>query len=917
MVFSLYRYIAFVVPLASLSLSSQAIIPSTPAPAIDSTQVVSAIESGGSSAAANSSIDHSSDQQKQDEFAEAILELFERAGSGVRIRGLGRSRTELNSREIFTVPGGHALSWSDVSSVWMAGVDTYKSPDASMIEGGPGGTLNIRTLQPLSTKDRHTAYQAQVSYNTLMSQYDPRIALLHSRRWQSGVGEVGALFNVIYGRESYRRDKISLQPFYLRTDLATDTELYVPRGAAWKSSTGENEQRTFSTALQWQPGSSLLFTWQSLATQKETQAWDYGVSLRDSDSGLIPVEGTQFSFDQHGSFQSGRFWSDSWRGKLEGNGPRLNGSTHSGSRSSQTYENSIAFSYAPDSRWAAKGDIQYLNASTAFFDFSINTSTYVPALSLDLSRTYPSITYGDFVPTQTETFWNSATDHWEDSEAELISGRLDLVYDLGGAFGLSAIKFGGRKSEQHAQLLDSGYNWGSLSDHWNAPLKTLDNNHPVLSEYIQLDNFFDGRADVNTGFYLPARTLLQDSTLASKVLSGEIKSGADDEGWHLDSFQAHDHSSVKRDTHALYSMLMLDYNQTPFGPMSGHLGVRMVESSVDAEGYAEFKKLNVDDDSVDAADMAFANGQYYALKDQGNTFNLLPSAYFELDLAPELIGRVAASKTITQPQLNQLKPYGQISAETETLEGDDGESLTEIKRWYGKAGNPTLKPVKIKQYDASLEWHFSDTGNIYSALFYKQLSDSHERALVVDSFSNNGQTREVEVERLTNAGDANIQGVEFGLRHKLGFLPGALRNIAWQTTFTKISSRSTTVYAGEHLPLEGLSKNNLAISGTYQNRYFSTTFNYDWRSDYLLSAIDVGTSRSTWHKGFGRLDASVALNVSKNSQLALVVQNIGNNVYETERGPYQAPDGRIDAQHYDSSWTLNDPQWKLEIRGSY
>lgn len=872
------------------------------------------VEANASAGSVGGVLNPNNTAENRDDIARAMLELFERTGSGLRIRGLGRTRTELNGREIFTVPGGHALSWSDVSSVWMAGVDSYKSPDASMIEGGPGGTLNIRTLRPFDAKQNHTAYLAQISHNKLLAEYDPRIALLHSQRWQTDIGEFGALFNVLYDKDRYRTDKLTLQPFYVRPDLSSDanTPLTVPRGVAWKTSQGEHQQRTLSGVLQWQANSSLQFTWQSLLTHKNTEAWDFGYALQDTDTGLFPAEGTEFSVDQHGIFQAGELWSNSWRGELEGNGPRLNGTSHFADRASRTTENSLAFSYVPDERWAVMGDVQYLTAKTALFDFNVTTSSYVPSLSLDLTTLYPSIQYGGAQgrPTQSETFWNSAMDHWEDNHADMLSARIDFLYDIDGPFGLAALKFGGRRSAERVKLLNSGYNWGSLSDHWNAPLKMIADNHPEQAQLYQLNDFFDGRAEVDTAFYLAAPQLLRDQTLASSVLS-------EADGWHFDEYQDHDHSSIERNTNALYGMFMLDYSETPLGPMSGHLGLRMVESSVAADGYAEFKKLDVDAESLDPADLAFANGEFYSLSETAKTLNLLPSAYFQMDLAPALVGRVAASKTLSQPDISQLKPYGTVNAETETQEGLNGESQTLVKRWYGSAGNPALKPVKVKQYDASLEWQFSATGNVYSALFYKRLSDSHEKALALSEFTNNGETRDVEVERLSNAGDANIQGVEIGLQNTLGFLPGALSNIAWKTTFTKVSSRSTTVYAGEHLPLEGLSENNLAVSGTYQNQYFSTTFNYGWRSDYLLSAIDVDSNRSTWHKGYGRLDASLAVNVSKNSQLAFVVQNIGNKVYETERGPYQGSDGFIDPKRYDSSWTLHDPQWRLELRGTY
>src|SRR5690606_31337316 len=74
-------------------------------------------------------------------------------GGGVPVRGLTQVRSELNGRDSFSASGGRALSFQDVPSELMAGVDVYKNQTAEMIEGGLGGTVDLRTFMPLDFEE--------------------------------------------------------------------------------------------------------------------------------------------------------------------------------------------------------------------------------------------------------------------------------------------------------------------------------------------------------------------------------------------------------------------------------------------------------------------------------------------------------------------------------------------------------------------------------------------------------------------------------------------------------------------------------------------------------------------------------------------------------------------------------------------
>lgn len=93
---------------------------------------------------------------------------FSVEGSGVVVRGLNFVRSELNGRDSFTANNGRGLSFADVPSELMGGVDVYKSPSADMIEGGISGTVNLRTRLPFDSNKRLLSLSVEGSYGDMV-----------------------------------------------------------------------------------------------------------------------------------------------------------------------------------------------------------------------------------------------------------------------------------------------------------------------------------------------------------------------------------------------------------------------------------------------------------------------------------------------------------------------------------------------------------------------------------------------------------------------------------------------------------------------------------------------------------------------------------------------------------------------------
>lgn len=114
-------------------------------------------------------------------------------GSGNLIRGLGFIRSEFNGRDEFSANGGRALDWSSVPPELVGGVDVYKNSTAELIEGGIGGTINLRTLEPFDRKGRYFAVSADDTYADLRKKWSPSYSFIASNRWKTDAGEFGLM----------------------------------------------------------------------------------------------------------------------------------------------------------------------------------------------------------------------------------------------------------------------------------------------------------------------------------------------------------------------------------------------------------------------------------------------------------------------------------------------------------------------------------------------------------------------------------------------------------------------------------------------------------------------------------------------------------------------------------------------------
>jgi TonB-dependent receptor len=173
---------------------------------------------------------------------------------GVAIRGLTQVASTLNGREIFTAGVGRDLDFSDIPSEMLAGIDVYKTSSANQIEGGIGGTVDLRTRRPFDFAGRELSASVRTIYGDLVKKNEQQYSMLTTSRWRTeNQGEVGVLLNAAYQKRAWREDQKSAGAPTARTDLIAGKTVIAPNGINESISLGQRERKAAGLMLEWAP----------------------------------------------------------------------------------------------------------------------------------------------------------------------------------------------------------------------------------------------------------------------------------------------------------------------------------------------------------------------------------------------------------------------------------------------------------------------------------------------------------------------------------------------------------------------------------------------------------------------------------------------------------------------------------------
>jgi TonB-dependent receptor len=347
---------------------------------------------------------------------------------------------------------------------------------------------------------------------------------------------------------------------------------------------------------------------------------------------------------------------------------------------------------------------------------------------------------------------------------------------------------------------------------------------------------------------------------------------------------------------------------------------------------------------LSAADLAFANGAFLASEVKTKHHHFLPSFNLRVDFSPKWLARIAISRALARPSIGLLKNYqaitmslpesGNVNTDPRWLKDASGNIIGVNPTYNETAFNPRLKPATAWQADLSIEHYFGNTGLFSFAVFYKKFYNYIQQTAVPLDYTNNGATRTVTARLPANGSGAKVTGFEVAYNRFFDFLPDPFDGLGMQANYTYVhnsgikNSNVTTV--GSSVPdnagnnntfldpgaLEGLSKHTFNLVGLYEKENFPLSLRvaYNWRSKYLVTAIDCCVYLPVWQKSAGFLDASARYKVNENIEVSIEGQNLLNTktVLLQQITDKNSPEGKVILAP--NAWFRQDRRFTFGVR---
>jgi iron complex outermembrane receptor protein len=269
-----------------------------------------------------------------------------------------------------------------------------------------------------------------------------------------------------------------------------------------------------------------------------------------------------------------------------------------------------------------------------------------------------------------------------------------------------------------------------------------------------------------------------------------------------------------------------------------------------------------------------------------NYTDVLPSFNFVLDVTDSQKVRFGAARVVAPQDL-----YSLGLGNTYNFTRGANDPVTGNARFFfdgGSSGNPNLDPYRASQFLLSYENYFAPGGAATIAGFYKQVDNFVETeniaTFVKDDFG--GTTNNVT--EPVNAGNGRIYGVEIGGQYAFGSAVSWLNGFGGAANYTYSQSQSAqpTSFTTRG-PIPGVSRDSVTGTLYYENHGFSIRGSYSWR-DKSLNDSQVGSTFAFGGKvyevfaaPYGQLDAQASYDFNKHIGVVVSVQNLTDEAQHT------------------------------------
>jgi TonB-dependent receptor len=320
---------------------------------------------------------------------------------------------------------------------------------------------------------------------------------------------------------------------------------------------------------------------------------------------------------------------------------------------------------------------------------------------------------------------------------------------------------------------------------------------------------------------------------------------------------------VQEDVTSAY--LMTNYEGTFDSlPISGNLGVRLVQTDVTATGYREAITITENDEGeFSLVRPGFTNpGAVQQLTEEHSYTRVLPSANLIVDIADDKLLRFGVFRSMSRADPQDLG-FSRIFTTNIDEDGSETASIDDVIGEIRAVGNPKFDPLMSWNYDASFEWYPNADSILAIGTYYKKFQGGFETVIQPETFEFNGEsiTRNVTTTQ-TSEQTSNLFGVEITASHGFTYLPGLLSGLGAKISYNYVDSDfefedsrygdkftrqpdGTLVQTNQGIiapgGLPGLSENTISAQVYYGIGGLDLAVNYKYRDEYFQPFIADGT----------------------------------------------------------------------------
>jgi iron complex outermembrane receptor protein len=718
---------------------------------------------------------------------------------------------------------GRSVNLSLFPSTMISQMQVYESQDASLVEGGTAGSVNIVTPRPFDYKRGFSGFvNAGANYWDLPSKANPQGSLQLS--WHNS--KIGILGQVFYQKYGIRRDGQE-ELGYAAVPAATaaawqaaNPSLPNAAGALYPTLLGEAlfEQTMENSGglldVQIKPTHRLSFNLtgyyaRQLASNFNDNFMMWGsnfVSPSYVPTALTVRNGTVVggSWPSQPGAPASIVYDQIMRPDATDNSSFLNLDGTWDANSRLTLDGQVGFTY---------GSGNQPRQPAYEYDGGDGASYQLNGLNSLATVEFPGVATNNPAGYGVSWAWNDVV-HTIDKESY---GKLGATWKIDDG-AIKAVRAGVRFAHHERETMfsqDQGLNCFS-----GAPTCA-----PVYSGGEYPSNFQD---TLPGGGYW-ANNIFMDSEGAIEAFDATNLSTGPSRYYWLQSYD------VRENEFAGY--VMADVGGRHW---SGNFGVRFVNT-------LEEVLTNLSGGSNPQTFSAF--GAFTPTEIDHRYFNALPSVNLKFDLTRRLVARFAAAETMTLPDYSAL----------------GGGILLTDTNLTGAGGNPDLKPIRGATYSTDLEYYYGPESMLEAKLFDMSLTNyvdfGNSQGVYYDSTTKQDATFTITSPFNTNA---QIRGMVLAWDQALPYGFGV------QTNFM-LSDGS----ASDGHPVLDNSKYTYNIGGYYQHGPISANVDYNYRSHYY-AAVSESSAQNVADAGF--LNLQVSYTILRNLSLTFSARNLADEL---------------------------------------